>query len=151
MHRFSQSARRVLSMAQEEAEYLQSSVIGTEHILVGVVREEHGMAGKLLRSLGAAPDQVLALVETVGRSTEPRMSSAPPELSAGVKRMLEIAAKEASDREHPMIHTGHLLLGLLRQTKSATEVLQRLQVDPGEALQRLQQELESGADDSNPA
>jgi ATP-dependent Clp protease ATP-binding subunit ClpC len=151
MQRFSQSARRVLSYAQEEAEYLQNSVIGSEHILVGLVREEHGIAGKVLRDLGAGPGEVLALVEAVKRSSEPRMSSAPPELSVGVKRLLQTAAAEASRTEHPTIHTGHLLIGLLRQTESAAEVLRHLKVNPSTALQRVQQEIEQGADDANPA
>jgi ATP-dependent Clp protease ATP-binding subunit ClpC len=95
--------------------------------------------------------RVQTIVEQAKRASGPRMSSAPPELSGGVKRLLETAAKEASDREHPTIHTGHLLIGLLRQSEGAAQVLRVLNIHAEIALQRVQQEIEGGADDSNPA
>jgi len=68
MERFTQRARRVLSLAQEEAERMQHSHIGTEHLLLGLMREEGGVAGKVLRELGLRPNQVADVVE---RLTKP--------------------------------------------------------------------------------
>ena len=63
MERFTQRARRVLSLAQEEAERMQHSYIGTEHLLLGLMREEGGVAGKVLREMGLRPAQVEQIVE----------------------------------------------------------------------------------------
>ena len=63
LQRFTQRARRVLALAQEEAERLSHNYIGTEHLLLGIVREENGIAGRVLRELGAKPERVAEMVE----------------------------------------------------------------------------------------
>jgi ATP-dependent Clp protease ATP-binding subunit ClpC len=90
MQRFSENARRVLSYAQDEADYLQRTHIGTEHILVGLVREEHGIAGRVLREMGVDKQQVQSLVEQLTGSITPRMTTTPRTFP-GVKRVLELA------------------------------------------------------------
>ena len=74
LERFTQRARRVLQLAQEEAERLSHNYIGTEHLMLGLVREENGIAGKVLRELGAKPERVAELVE---RLTVPASARAP--------------------------------------------------------------------------
>lgn len=81
MERFTQRARRVLSLAQEEAERMQHSYIGTEHLLLGLIREEGGVAGRVLRELGLSPRRVEDLVERMTssnrRSGPTRMDLSP--------------------------------------------------------------------------
>jgi ATP-dependent Clp protease ATP-binding subunit ClpC len=152
MKGFTENARRVLSYAQEEAEYLQSSAIGTEHVLVGLVREEDGLAGKVLRDLGASKEVIQKIVEQIARSPLPRMSTAPPDLSLHVKRMLERSVDESRRAKRPMIDTSAILLGLLSLGDAkANSVLMHLRINPATVRQRLQIELESGAGDSQPA
>lgn len=145
MERIQPNARQALSYAQDEAEYLQNSAIDTEHVLVGLVREEHGIAGRVLRELGASREIVQTIVEQMSRSPMPRMSSAQPELSPGVKRMLELAVDEARRMSHHTIDTQHLLLGLLRLNRDKVlEVLRYLHIDPDIVRRRIYQEMERG-------
>ncbi|HLA45581.1 MAG TPA: Clp protease N-terminal domain-containing protein, partial [Aggregatilineales bacterium] len=130
MERFTQRARRVLSLAQEEAERMQHSYIGTEHLLLGLIREEGGVAGRVLRELGLSPRRVEDLVE---RMTSSNRRSGPTrmDLSPSTKKVLELAVDEARRMGHHYIGTEHLLLGLVRQSDGvAIEVLKRLNVNP---------------------
>jgi ATP-dependent Clp protease ATP-binding subunit ClpC len=137
MERFSQHARQVLSYAQEEAEYFQQNYIGTEHLLVGLVREDKGLAGKTLRKMGVDRAQVQALVERMSRANT-RTTKAQPELSPGVKRILEFAVEHARRTGIDIIDTEHLLLGLVRLTEGvAIDILKRLNISPDEVRQRL--------------
>ena len=80
MERFTQRARRVLSLAHEEAERLHHNYIGTEHLLLGLIREEGGIAGRVLRDLGLDPARVKEMVERltgVGRNPSSRIELAP--------------------------------------------------------------------------
>ena len=113
MERFTQRARRVLSLAQEEAERFQHNYIGTEHLLLGLIREEGGVAGRVLRELGLDQRRVEELVERMTRASA-RATTIAPELSPGTKRVLELAVDEARRMGHHYIGTEHLLLGLVR-------------------------------------
>src|SRR5436305_11091035 len=93
-NKFTARARKVLTLAQEEAERLQHNYIGTEHLLLGLIREEGGVAGRVLRELGLEQRRVEELVERMTRAST-RTSSAQPELSPGTKRVLELAVDEA--------------------------------------------------------
>ena len=115
MERFTQRARRVLSLAQEEAERLQHNYIGTEHLLLGLMREEGGVAGRVLRDLGLEQRRVEELVERLTRAST-RTPSSQLDLSPGTKRVLELAVDEARRMGHHYIGTEHLLLGLVRQS-----------------------------------
>ncbi len=130
MERFTQRARRVLSLAQEEAERMQHSHIGTEHLLLGLMREEGGVAGKVLREMGLQPDQVEQIIERLTladrRSNVTRMDLAP-----ATKKVLELAVDEARRMGHHYIGTEHLLLGLARTNDGvAVEVLRELKINP---------------------
>src|SRR5262245_38481825 len=99
MERFTQRARRVLSLAQEEAERLHHSYIGTEHLLLGFLREEGGVAGRVLRDLGLEQRRVEELVERMTRAT-PTSSMTRIDLSPGTKKVLELAVDEARRMGH---------------------------------------------------
>jgi ATP-dependent Clp protease ATP-binding subunit ClpC len=112
--KFSERARRVLTYAQEEAQHLNHSYIGTEHILLGLVREEEGVAAKVLISLGIGLSKVRASVEfIIGRGEKP--SAGETGLTPRARRVIELAIDEARYLGHNYIGTEHLLLGLLRE------------------------------------
>ena len=127
--RFTRRARRVLQLAQEEAQRLNHNYIGTEHLLLGLVRESDGVAVKVLRELGIEPAQVIRAVErTVGRGARP--SFGKPTLAPRTKRVIELAVDEARLMGHHYIGTEHLLLGLVREGEGvAVNVLRSLGVD----------------------
>lgn len=127
LERFTQRARRVLSLAHEEAERLRHNYIGTEHLLLGLIREEGGVAGRVLRDLSLDPARVKEMVERltgVGRHSGGRIELAP-----STEQVLTLAIEEARRMGHHYIGTEHLLLGLVRQEEGvAIEVLRRLGV-----------------------
>ncbi|MBL8130569.1 MAG: ATP-dependent Clp protease ATP-binding subunit [Anaerolineae bacterium] len=142
MERFTQRARRVLSLAQEEAEKLQHNYIGTEHLLLGLIREEGGVAGRVLRELGLDLRRVEDMVERLTRAT-PRTGTTQPELSPGTKRVLELAVDEARRMGHHYIGTEHLLLGLVRLTDGvAIDILRKLEVNPEEVRRQTRRVLQ---------
>lgn len=112
--KFSERARKVLTYAQEEAQHLNHSYIGTEHILLGLLREEEGVAAKVLTNLGAGLNKVRASVEfIIGRGEKP--SAGETGLTPRARRVIELAIDEARYLGHNYIGTEHLLLGLLRE------------------------------------
>lgn len=142
MERFTQRARRVLSLAQEEAERLQHGQIGTEHLLLGLMREEGGVAGRVLRDLGLEQRRVEELVNRLTDSGQ-RPASGTLDLSTGTKKVLELAVDEARRMGHHYIGTEHLLLGLVRQQDGiAIEVLRRLGVSPEEVRRQTRRVLQ---------
>jgi ATP-dependent Clp protease ATP-binding subunit ClpC len=129
LDRFTKRARRVLTLAQEEALRLNHNYIGTEHLLLGLVREENGVAVKVLRELGVEPGQVIRAVErTVGRGE--RAPFGKPSLAPRTKRVIELAVDEARLMGHHYIGTEHLLLGLVREGEGiAVNVLRGLGIN----------------------
>ncbi|MBG7617105.1 MAG: ATP-dependent Clp protease ATP-binding subunit, partial [Chloroflexi bacterium] len=114
--KFSERARRVLTFAQEEAQKLNHNYIGTEHILLGLVREEDGVAAKVLLSMDINPSKVRSAVEfIVGRGEKP--TSTETGLTTRAKKVIELAIDEARNMSHNYIGTEHLLLGLLRESE----------------------------------
>jgi len=112
--KFSERARRVLTLAQEEAQHLNHSYIGTEHILLGLLREEEGVAAKVLVSLGVNLGKVRSGVEfIIGRGDKPNTGEIG--LTPRAKRVIELAIDEARHLGHNYIGTEHLLLGLLHE------------------------------------
>ncbi len=150
MERFTQRARRVLSLAQEEAERLQHNYIGTEHLLLGLMREEGGVAGRVLRDLGLEQRRVEELVDRMTRATS-RTTTTNLDLSPGTKRVLELAVDEARRMGHHYIGTEHLLLGLVRQSEGvAIDVLKRLGVSPDEVRRQTRRVLQESPVQQNP-
>ena len=126
--RFTQRARRVLSLAQEEAERLNHNYIGSEHLLLGLLREEGGVAGRVLRDVGLEVNRVQAMVERMV-GTGSRTPFTKIELAPTTKRVLELAVEEARRMGQHYISTEHLLLGLARQNDgTVAEILKKFGV-----------------------
>jgi ATP-dependent Clp protease ATP-binding subunit ClpC len=142
LDRFTQRARRVLAYAQEEAERLNHSYIGTEHLLLGLLREESGIAGKVLRDLNVQFDRVTELVE---RITGPgrRTPFSKIDLTPRTKRVIELAVDEARRLGQHYIGTEHLLLGLIRQGDGvAIDILRQLGVNPDQIRRETMRALQ---------
>ncbi len=126
--KFSERARRVLSLAQEEAQRFNHNYIGTEHILLGLVRETEGVAAKVLSNLNVELTKVRSAVEfIIGRGERP--SSGEIGLTPRAKKVIELAVDEARRLNHHYIGTEHLLIGLMREGEGvAAGVLESLGV-----------------------
>ncbi len=112
--RFTKRARHVLVLAQEEAQRFQQSSIGTEHLLLGLLREGEGVAAQVLSNLGIETDQVRHAVEAIiGRGE--RLVLGEMALTPRTKKVFEFAVDEAHRLNHRFIGTEHLLLGLIRE------------------------------------
>ncbi len=127
--KFTERARRVLSLAQEEAQRFNHNYIGTEHLLLGLVREGDGLAAKVLSNLGVELNKVRSAVEfIIGRGDRP--SSGDVGLTPRAKKVIELAVDEARRLNHHYIGTEHLLLGLVREGEGiAAGVLESLGVN----------------------
>ncbi|HWQ84519.1 MAG TPA: ATP-dependent Clp protease ATP-binding subunit [Anaerolineales bacterium] len=150
MERFTQRARRVLSLAHQEAERMRHSYIGTEHLLLGLIREEGGVAGRVLRELGLEADRVQEMVE---RLTQPGdYQGTKLDLSPGTQQVLEYAVEEARRMGHHYIGTEHLLLGLVRYGEGvALDVLRKLGVTPEQIRRQTRRVLQEGGSASQAA
>jgi len=127
--KFSERARRVLSLSQEEALRFNHNYIGTEHILLGLVRETEGVAARVLSNLGIELSKVRSAVEfIIGRGEKP-VSGENIGLTPRAKRVIELAVDEARRMSHHYIGTEHLLIGLMREGEGvAAGVLESLGV-----------------------
>lgn len=134
--RFTKRARHVLALAQEEAQRLNHNYIGTEHLLLGLVREESGVAARVLKDLGVEPKALRKGVEEmIGRGERKVLGKIS--LTPRTKRVIELAVDEARRLGHHYIGTEHLLLGLAREGEGiAVDVLKSLGVN----LDRLRTE-----------
>jgi len=141
--RFTDRARRVLVLAQEEARLLNHSFIGTEHILLGLIHEGEGIAARSLDSLGVTLEAVREKVEeAIGPSGTPAPGSPP--FTPRAKRVLELSLREALQLGHSYIGTEHMLLGLVREGEGvAAQVLQSLGVELPRVRQQVIQFLSS--------
>jgi ATP-dependent Clp protease ATP-binding subunit ClpC len=144
MERFTQRARRVLSLAHQEAERLRQESIDTEHLLLGLIQEEGSVAGRVLRDLGLEPERVREMVERVSGYGQAR--SGRIDLSPGVQQVLEDAIEEARRMGHHYISTEHLLLGLVNTTQGrAMEVLRKLGVTPEQIRRQTRRVLQESS------
>jgi ATP-dependent Clp protease ATP-binding subunit ClpC len=135
--RFTDRARRVVVLAQEEARMLDHNYIGTEHILLGLIHEGEGVAAKALESLGISLEAVRQQVEEIiGRGQQPLSGHIP--FTPRAKNVLELSLREALELSHNYIGTEHILLGLIREGDGvAARVLVRLGAD----LNRVRQQV----------
>ena len=112
--KFTERARRVLTLAQEEAQRFNHNYIGTEHLLLGLVREGDGVAAKVLANLGVELNKVRSAVEfIIGRGDRAVLGEIG--LTPRAKKVIELAVDEARRLNHHYIGTEHLLLGLVRE------------------------------------
>jgi ATP-dependent Clp protease ATP-binding subunit ClpC len=144
--RFTERAQKVLALAQEEAIRLAHSNIGTEHILLGLVREGEGIAAKALTALGLSPEKIQKEVEgLIGKGTE---KSQTIHYTPRAKKVIELSMDEARKLGHSYVGTEHILLGLIREGEGvAARVLGNLGVSLNKARQQVLQLL--GSNDSN--
>jgi len=144
--KFTERARKVLTLAQEEAQRFNHNYIGTEHILLGLVREGDGVAAKVLSNLGVELEKVRSAVEfIIGRGE--RTFRGEIGLTPRAKRVIELAVDEARRLGHNYIGTEHLLLGLLREGEGvAAGVLESL----GVGLEKVREETKHTLQQSMP-
>jgi len=142
LERFTQRARRVLTLAQENAERMNHNYIGTEHLLLGLVLEESGVAGRVLRGMGVNPRRVQEMVERMA-GTQKQGSRGSVELTPRTKRIIELAVDEARRMGHHYIGTEHLLLGVIRQGESvALDILKQMGLDPEQIRQETRKSIQ---------
>ncbi|MED4923678.1 ATP-dependent protease ATP-binding subunit ClpC [Anoxybacillus geothermalis] len=140
--RFTERAQKVLALAQEEAIRLGHNNIGTEHILLGLIREGEGIAAKALMALGLGPDKIQKEVESlIGRGNE---VSHTLHYTPRAKKVIELSMDEARKLGHSYVGTEHILLGLIREGEGvAARVLNNLGVSLNKARQQVLQLLGS--------
>jgi ATP-dependent Clp protease ATP-binding subunit ClpA len=139
--RFTDRARRVVVLAQQEARRLNHDYIGTEHILLGLIGEGKGVAARALESLGISLDAVRQQVEEIiGRGHQTPSGHIP--FTPRAKKVLELSLRESLQLGHEYIGTEHILLGLLREGKGvAAQVLVKLGADLSQVRQQVIQLL----------
>jgi ATP-dependent Clp protease ATP-binding subunit ClpC len=145
--RFTERAQKVLALAQEEAVRLGHNNIGTEHILLGLIREGEGIAAKALVALGLGPDKIQKEVEAlIGRGQD---ASQTIHYTPRAKKVIELSMDEARKLGHSYVGTEHILLGLIREGEGvAARVLNNLGVSLNKARQQVLQLLGSNESSS---
>ena len=143
--RFTDRARRVVVLAQEEARMLNHNYIGTEHILLGLIGEGEGVAARALEALGISLEAVRQQVEEIiGRGQQASSGHIP--FTSPAKEVLEFSLREALQLGHDYIGTEHILLGLIGEGEGvAVQVLVKLGGDPGRIRQQVIQLLQGSA------
>ena len=148
--RFTDRARRVVVLAQEEARILNHNYIGTEHLLLGLIREGHGVAAKALESLGISLDVVRQQVEEITGQGQQAPSGHIP-FTKRAKKALELSLRESVHLGHNYIGTEHILLGLLREGDGvAAQVLVKLGADLNRVRQQVIQLLYGSGQRASP-
>ncbi len=142
LERFTQRARRVLSLAHMEAERARVGLIGTEHLLLALMTEEGGVASRVLRELGLEIQRVREMILRI--SGEGRYSGGRIELGPDTQLVLEMALEEAQRMGHHYIGTEHLLLALNRSNGNAAIVLRRLGVTEEQIRRQVRRVLQEG-------
>ena len=136
--RFTERAREVVVLAQDEARALRHNYIGTEHILLGLLREEEGLAARVLESLDITVEEVRAQVaRIIGPGDEPIVSGQIP-FTPRAKKVLELSLREALSLKHNYIGTEHILLGLVRENEG---VAARILLDFDADAEKIRNEI----------
>jgi ATP-dependent Clp protease ATP-binding subunit ClpC len=148
--RFTDRARRVMVLAQEEARLLNHNYIGTEHLLLGLIHEGEGVAAQALESLGVSLPTVRQHVEeTIGRGQQALSGRIP--FTPRAKKVLELSRREALAMGHNYVGTEHILLGLLREGDGvAAQVLVRMGADLNRVRQQVIRILSGHQDKDEP-
>src|SRR5881275_2296068 len=149
-YNFTERVRKVLAMAREEAARLHHEYVGTEHILLGLIREGEGVAAAVLQNLSVDLDEIQQKIEETVKKGKAAAATGPDlPYTSRAKKVLELAMGEARDLSHGYVGTEHLLLGLLREEKGiAAQVLSdagvNLDAAKAETLRLLGTELPQG-------
>ncbi len=145
-NRFTERARKVILLAKEEAKRFNHDYIGTEHILLGLIREGEGVAAAVLQNLGLSSDQIRLEVEKLVQLGPSTIVSGDIPFTPKAKKVIELAMDEARNLGHNYIGTEHLLLGLIREGEGiAAQVLVNLGLDLGKVRQEVMELLGSSA------
>ena len=137
--RFTERARQAIVLAQDESRMLRHSYIGTEHLLLGLLREEEGLAARALDALGITMDEMRSQVaRIVGEGDEAMGGNVP--FTPRAKKVLELALKEAMSLDHNYIGTEHILLGLVRENEG---VGARILLDYDADAEKIRAEIHS--------
>ncbi|MEN9470495.1 MAG: Negative regulator of tic competence ClpC/MecB, partial [Verrucomicrobiota bacterium] len=157
MNNFTPRAQQVLALARKEADRFNHNYVGTEHLLLGLIKLGQGVAVNVLQKMGLDLETVRMEVEKqVGSGPETKMAGNIP-YTPRVKKVLALAGKEAKSLQHSYVGTEHVLLGLLREGEGvAARVLKNLEVDIERTRNEILKELDpnfapSDDDDSVPA
>ncbi len=135
--RFTERARQVVVLAQDEARILRHNYIGTEHLLLGLLREDEGLAGRVLIDLGVSLEDVRAQVaRIIGAGDEAATGQIP--FTPRAKKVLELSLREGMALGHNYIDTEHILLGLLRENEG---VAVRILLDLGVDAEKIRHEI----------
>src|SRR6267143_926913 len=117
-YNFTDRVRKVLAMAREEAARLHHEYVGTEHILLGLIREGEGVAATVLQNLSVELDEIQQKIEETVKKGKAAQTTGPDlPYTSRAKKVLELAMSEARELSHSYVGTEHLLLGLLREEK----------------------------------
>jgi ATP-dependent Clp protease ATP-binding subunit ClpC len=155
-YNFTERVRKVLAMAREEAERLRHEYVGTEHILLGLIREGEGVAAAVLQNLSVDLDEIQQKIEDTVKKGKAAAATGPDlPYTSRAKKVLELAMAEARDLTHNYVGTEHLLLGLLREEKGiAAQVLTdagiNLDAARAETLRLLGTDMPQGGTSSSP-
>lgn len=150
-YNFTDRVRKVLAMAREEAIRLRHDYVGTEHILLGLLREGEGVAAAVLMNLGVDLEQIQERVEEAVQKGKATVALGELPYTSRAKKVLEYAMAEARELNHSYVGTEHLLLGLVREEKGiAAQVLNSLGVSLDEARSQTLKLLGSDADPAQP-
>src|ERR1022692_2897163 len=143
MSNFTPRAQQVLALARKEADRLNHNFLGTEHLLLGLIKLGQGVAVNVLQGMGIDLDTVrIAVEKEVGTGPDQKMIGNIP-YTPRVKKVLALASKEAKALNHTYVGTEHILLGLLREGDGvAAKVLKNLDVDIEQTRQEIFKELE---------
>ncbi|MGQ0648164.1 MAG: ATP-dependent Clp protease ATP-binding subunit [Gemmatimonadaceae bacterium] len=156
-YNFTERVRKVLQMAREEAQRLHHEYVGTEHILLGLIREGEGVAAAVLQNLSVDLDDIQQKIEETVKKGKAGQTTAPDlPYTSRAKKVLELAMSEARELSHSYVGTEHLLLGLLREEKGiAAQVLTdagvNLDAARAETLRLLGTEMPSPGSGTTPA
>ncbi|NLY89529.1 MAG: ATP-dependent Clp protease ATP-binding subunit [Firmicutes bacterium] len=139
--RFTERARKVVFHAQKEATQLKHNIVGTEHLLLGLIREGEGVAGRALEELGINLEKVREeVIKIIGIGDQPFLGEVP--FTPRAKRVLELAVDEARQLGHNYVGTEHILLGLIREGEGvAAQVLKNMGADMETARKQVMRQL----------
>lgn len=136
--KFTERARQVFALAQEEAQRFQHNYIGTEHLLLGLIREGEGVGARVLKNMGVDLADVRASVEKIIKQGDRVVVGGAIGLTPRAKKVVELAMVEARSLDHHYIGTEHLLLGLVHEGEGiAARVLENLGIN----LERVRREM----------
>jgi hypothetical protein len=137
-YNFTERVRKVLAMAREESARLHHEYVGTEHILLGLLREGQGVASTVLDNLGVDPEALRDQVEAIVKKGRSRETGPDLPYTSRAKMVLELAMTQARDLSHSYVGTEHLLLGLIAEQKG---IAAQLLIDAGVTFDRAHTEV----------